>query len=87
MNDMFMSDFGAAYPIIRDPARPRPSQCATSHERSRTRAKSRHPYVKETRCPSLHSLGPAVIQSKGLGLAMMQRRKQSSRLNAALRWL
>ena len=40
---------------------------------------------KGTRCPSLHSLRAAVVQSKGLSLSIVHRKKQPSRLNAALR--
>jgi hypothetical protein len=89
MNDMFRSDFGAAYPITisviqRVPDHRNARQVRSDHE---LKADLDIRMSRGARWPSLHSLRPAVIQSKGLGLAIMDRKKQPSRLNAALRLL
>jgi hypothetical protein len=89
MNEMFMSDFGAAYPIkisvIQRIPGHRNARRVTSDHELKPGLDSR--ILRGVRCPSLHSLRPAVIQSEGLSLAIMHREKQPSRLNAALRLL
>jgi hypothetical protein len=88
MNDMFMSDFGAAYPIITSVIQRAPTIAMRDKSRAITSSsRVSTPVCQGEAVSSLHSLRPAVIQSKGLSLAIMHRKKQPSRLNAALRLL
>jgi hypothetical protein len=88
MNDMFMSDFGAAYPIITSVIQRAPTIAMRDKSRAITSSKQVSTPVCQGDAASAVAFAPPRRYSvKGLSLAIMHWKKQPSRLNAALRLL